>query len=769
MRAHSILVASIVVAVGTSASAHGPMLPERFTLARRAALLAAPEGTFSWEVGRLIATPSDGFTAVEDEDRDEQRRVAEIAGLGPDDVARIVAMRAREDDAAAYAAGDGLPEAIRQYAAGAVAFRAAAVARKAALAAAGADAAPDEVGDDERARLLRARVRFEAVLVVPAPARDAREPWAHYMLGRVAARLGDVPSAIRHFEATRALAAEGRPDPLGLAVASYGEQARVHLRSGDVARAVDLYGRQAGHGSYSGVASLKRVVATVVSDPALLDQAMADPLTRRLVFAYAFTHGMDGAADEDEFLDDEPADANDADEAPAPQPDVADEGVDDPGVLLGRLADAVERADVVEVDGADWVAAAAYRDGEFDVARRLVGRSKTPLARLVTAKLDVRDGDQDAALASYEAAIAGLRSIQSPPWPVLDENDDVVDATRRLREIDASRGVLLLARGDFSRALGVLLDAGPDHWIDAAYVAEGLLGTNDLKRYVDEHVPPASESAVRAALEAGQPLPAFQLRALLARRLMREERFDEAVAYFDDAEIRRVAQEYVDARRNATSAWRSRIRRAESWYEAATLARFDGIDILAFEMAPDFAVVGGQYDLDAYFAEEARAADDGDDEARMAEGRLHDPSEASRLAQNRPSPAVRYQYRVRAAELAERAADLLPRSSQAFAAVLCDGVTWLMDTMPDRAQALYLRYLREGPYVPWGRQFGYRCPKPDFPAAWPRRVEEALPLPSRIVRRLARRPYAAAALAVLVLLAGAVGLRRYRARRAVPG
>ena len=36
------------------------------------------------------------------------------------------------------------------------------------------------------------------------------------------------------------------------------------------------------------------------------------------------------------------------------------------------------------------------------------------------------------------------------------------------------------------------------------------------------------------------------------------------------------------------------------------------------------------------------------------------------------------------------------------------------DAEPERAHQLYRRYLREGPYVPWGERFGQECPAPDF-------------------------------------------------------
>ena len=103
---------------------------------------------------------------------------------------------------------------------------------------------------------------------------------------------------------------KGAPDPLGLAVASYGEEARLHLTRAasfvtgppiklpkerwdaycaETAMAVKLYAEQAAHGSESGVNSLRTVAGRLMGAPNLVKASIGDPTVQRLLVAYALT------------------------------------------------------------------------------------------------------------------------------------------------------------------------------------------------------------------------------------------------------------------------------------------------------------------------------------------------------------------------------------------------------------------------------------------------------------------------------------------------
>src|SRR5690242_18882752 len=101
-----------------------------------------------------------------------------------------------------------------------------------------------------------------------------------------------------------------------------------------------------------------------------------------------------------------------------------------------------------------------------------------------------------------------------------------------------------------------LYNAASLYWPDSADVAERVLNVDELKSFVDAHAAkPVAKPAAPGSEDGngyGNPAEsATALRTLLARRLLRAERYDDALKYFDDAELKKKAQAYVDARRAA--------------------------------------------------------------------------------------------------------------------------------------------------------------------------------------------------------------------------
>jgi len=83
-----------------------------------------------------------------------------------------------------------------------------------------------------------------------------------------------------------------------------------------------------------------------------------------------------------------------------------------------------------------------------------------------------------------------------------------------------------LSRSEFTQALDALLRSG--FWQDAAYVAERVLTTAELKNYVDENwSAPAVESDQ-------SDTRGKDIRYLLARRLTREMHSDKAREYYPE-------------------------------------------------------------------------------------------------------------------------------------------------------------------------------------------------------------------------------------------
>lgn len=201
---------------------------------------------------------------------------------------------------------------------------------------------------------------------------------------------------------------------------------------------------------------------------------------------------------------------------------------------------------------------------------------------------------------------------------------------------------------------------------------------------------------------------AAKLRNLLGRRLLREGHYDEAPGYFATPKLYVLARTYGEMRQDAESKWWP-TNRAFAYFHAADLSRHYGMELLGYEMSPDYATFDGNYSLQS---------------AELKVGPLVAQDEFSRQQASAAQPDQRYHYRYLANDLANRAADHLPHSSQAFAAVLCAAAGW--NSGQDEKSFFYQRYVKEGAYVDWAVFFGERCPYPDFQKADRRYVTQVV-------------------------------------------
>lgn len=762
--------AALLLLTGTGiVIACGPDFPAQLLDDRAATLRSTPANSFGYEAARLVGA-GDALRAREayelpdssyqqnalPEDRDP--------ALTPAQRATTRAMRAQPDGDRAYALGADLPEAVRLYTAAAVDTHAAR-------------------GLDTDRLLEQARARYRAILQLPPQQAAARSVWAAYMLAEIGdeAELATSDAAAQRLAAAQAyarvrqLARDGATDPLSLAVASYGQEARLFLAGPQgqcsytelvnaepcmdaipadaLKHAVRLYAEQAARDSSSGNASLRMLAQWALEDPARTRRLIDDPVAQRLLVAYALARVgdiVDGKADSAT----DPYAAYDT-TGRVGYADAA-QGYDvTPNPALQSLVAALETQDLNQVPDADRVAALAYRIGRYDLAQMLTARLDTALAWWVRAKLALRQGDTPAAAQAYAQAASA--------FPRADGSVETPGAARLLGE----QGVLTLSRGQYVEALDQLLQATvPDdpadgfwqptpYWNDAAYVAERVLTTAELKTYVDRNAPAAAASSGSTPpdpqhfyeWQRKHPVTASdRLRLLLARRLVREGAIAQALPYFpadSDAryvtldyvdgklelrpqQTRRLAAEYGAALRRAGSAW-GRTTRAEAWYEASRLARRDGMEIMGYEQEPDFAAYGGNTSFGAGRSAVPgwKAYDDDadtpDTPALRAAAALPGPfvteEERRRYAASEAQPYARFHYRQIAANHALRAADELPHRSQAYAAVLCQGTRYIIDDSPYRAAAIYQRYIEQGAQVPFSGSFGRECAAPDFTAA----------------------------------------------------
>ena len=655
-----------------SLHACGPGFPVTLLDQREAVMMTLPEGNFYFEASRLLPSVQAPFPVIESaawEAPDDGLRAAEAEGLSAAQQAQVLAVRGASSLSEANRLAEGLPTEVVEYTLGAVAWN---------------------VGEFELAQ-----EHFQAVLNLPKAEQARRELMALYMLGRAQALLGD-EAAAHTFQAVRERVRSGTADPLGLATASFGEEAYLALQDGDIERAIAGYAEQAAQGSQSGLNSLLAIGRSEwLRDPEFRTRLLHGPLGQKLALAYLFSRSHEL-----------PSDSAEQEDWPPPTPPDA--------VSVLNLLTALDKALPATEPTRDRLAAIAYRAGRYDDAKRALGEVDTPLAQWVRAKLALRAGDVSAATAAYAKAIEGFpRNEEWGAAPQRDAEGYSVgweELAPRCR-VSAEAGILALSRGDFQQAMQLFYDGGERYWSDAHYLAERVLTLDELQVFVDRVAPEAQFTPDR---DDWTPIaPAEAIRWLLARRLMREGRGDDAIAYFDDPELREKALRYIGS--VATLHEEDGLEAARAGFAAAELARWDGMELLGYEGDPDYRQWGGQFDLhDPTTWDENYQPVFNPRSDLQPQGPFAAADEVARLRDSIAEPLQRFHYRAIAAELAERAADQLPPRSQAFAAVLCQGTRYVLNRSPEHAQHLYQRYLKEGAYVPWGGSFGQSCPAPDF-------------------------------------------------------
>jgi hypothetical protein len=253
-----------------------------------------------------------------------------------------------------------------------------------------------------------------------------------------------------------------------------------------------------------------------------------------------------------------------------------------------------------------------------------------------------------------------------------------------------------LTQGDYVGALDRFLRAG--YWLDAAWLAERVLSTDELKTYVDMSWPadrvdgyeppgrPFYTPMVGGYVQPGEDALAYSVRHLLGRRLAREGHPDQALPYLSRDVLSRMEELSTHL---AAGHDRSRpaADRSRELFQAACLLRHQGLQLTATEAGPDYAVVEGEYDLsDDWYAHRP--------EARLDNKVFHPTAgERARLERNRLVPWKRFHYRYRAADLAWEAAKLLPAGDDK-AEMLATAGSWIKSYEPKTADRFYKELVR---------------------------------------------------------------------------
>lgn len=506
------------------------------------------------------------------------------------------------------------------------------------------------------------------LLELPAGERCWRSVWAAFRLGRTLQ--GDHPDeAIVWFRKVRELAADGFSDSLGMAEASVGWEARAAMDAGRFVDAIHLYLEHWALGRDTRV-SLMIVCREALDAPfELLLPVAADPIAAGVVTAC-----LNGSNWEREsWMSDEAWIRED---------------------VVGRWIRALEQAGTLEDIGLHRAALLAYRRGDFERAGRLAClAADEPLAVWVRAKLAVRRGDLDEAARHY----AELSRLGDPgalwDWCGVYREGSSMQISSALL-IRGERAVVLMSQDRYAEALEMLVQAC--FWPDAAYVAERVMKLEDLRPVVDRVAPPETALEKPSTHFTDRLDPATcrsELRHLLARRLAREGRWEEAVAYMppflrtETRELGRLLQECEDASLSDRT-------RALALWEAAQRLRSRGMELVATELWPDQHIDLGQRPGEDPLAIRI--------DRPPATGVLPTRRELEQAEASLPSPTLRYHYRYKAADLAWRAAALLPDQERLTSEVLWRAGRWLAVRDPKAADRFYKALVRRCGETPLG-------------------------------------------------------------------
>lgn len=666
-----------------TAWACGPFFPNAyFVFGSERDVLRMPEASFANELRRLLggASTTNPFYNPEVENdpasvtlRADMAQFAEAVGTGNSAETLLAAYRALREKmtpATPYAPRDDRPKTNVDPASIAPTLQGAPkefvlYAEGAALYHAGKDA--------------EAVAKWTELLQLPVEERRYRSVWAAYMIGR-ALRDSEPDRALAAFEQARTLADEGLPDPLNLAGESLGWEAYMAAANGDTVKTIRAYAAQVARGgadAHKACTSLKWKCNTALTTQPVSSELVHDDLCRKIITAWVVSHPN--------------------------SPDAA-------RAWLNTLASADLPPDAVQADLLAWT---AYTLGDFDLARKWLEQpsSKTPYGDWVRAKLLLYDGKVDDAVATLQA-LAGSGFTEEDH--VLESSFDGYGVLRSAQLVQRELGVLLLGLQRYNEALDLFVRHG--YWLDAAYIAERVLTSDELRAYVDAEAPDLA--AIRQETrgyepDAETPSVLDGLRAVLGRRYAREGRWQDAIAFLPAPDVKKLVAALENGRANdppdtEQTSWgwffgtKPKVKvdrdRAQHLFTAATLVRTHGMDILGTELGPDWAVFDGIFEL--YGPDEGRLAatptrEDTEDELlpSVSEETLRvlsaSDDERRRVRQSAPEPNRRFHYRYIAADLLWKCAEVLPNNDPETMHALWTGGSYLKLRDPAAANRFY--------------------------------------------------------------------------------
>jgi tetratricopeptide (TPR) repeat protein len=473
---------------------------------------------------------------------------------------------------------------------------------------------------------------------------------------------------LEYFAQVRQLATNGFRDSLGLAASSYGWEGRAELNRTNYARAIEHYTEALGAHDPTATTSLRLTISEALEkDAGALITLATNKLAQRVVTAHLISRFRGwGISGQFEAVGSRPTELKE--KRPAE-----------------LWLEALEAAEVNDAELADQIALAFYQAGRMEEAQRWIRRApaRSLVAQWLQAKLFLRGGELDRA-AKLLAKLAAVFPIDPPEGELpntLSQNVSFQDMGSWWRPIEdqlwSELGVLQLSRREYAEALDILLRHGFER--DAAYVAERVLSLEELRAYVDRNFPTITpETDDRKTNESVSPSrdgrlesarqQSIFIRGLLGRRLMRSTLFEDAKPYFSE-ELQGKVDAFVSAWDTGHDTSNPQPERAAAFWQAANLIQTNGFELVGSITEPWWSCWGAFH----HFEDSPLT--------RMTNSavRFVPPSsdELRRVARNAPDHRRRFSYHYIAADLAWKAAVLMPNNSDETAYLLHTAGSWI--------------------------------------------------------------------------------------------
>lgn len=584
-----------------------------------------------------------------------------------------------------------------------------------------------------------AKTAWETLLKRPVKLRHYRTIWATYMLGKIALKNKD-PQSVKWFQQTRSLAKQGFCDSLGMAADSYGWEARAELDQLHMEKAARLYLTQLSLGDESAIVSLKALIpdrspveAGLNFGPETDDQskwddkqknayqketlaklkiAAADPILRRLVTMH--------------ILATETYNTNES------------YRVSDSKDRCSRWLSVLNESHLGKIEDAEYIGWIAYNNGDFDQAEHWLKMAdkNAPAACWLRAKLQRRDGDLGGAARSMEQALKMIRDVSSyTQWM---HTSDGIYSKYKVRSEDpgfafnervtGDFGALQLEQNDFVEAMDTFLKG--HLWEDAFFVAERILTVNELRQYVDKQPITSKKSTT------SEPDLIDQLRYLLGRRLVQNERYQEASQYLP-APYNQTIKDYARFIDDGKNPKKSKSDQARTWFKVAWMTRHLGMELMGTEGVPDGFEFRGEFESIDIAQQWQKGVYDRFEWVNNNEKKIVTPialkptdEEIRRLGMSKISPDVRYHYRLIAATYAIRAARLLPDQTEELADVLNQAGLWVKESDEKLADSYYNMLEARCSNTKLGKQVLAKHWFVDTAGPWSQELQTTYPPPS---------------------------------------